>query len=151
MLRNSKAHAQPQQKTHLLPLSIDGTDGQTFDHFMMLAAYYADRIITCLGSEGLIANHAQIGVSLIFKCYSSVYHFVVSLSCHCCFFCWMQCLSTFRRYFAMLAGCLTLLWQIFLEDMIWFRYVADSIISSSLHETFQQLWMDWNNAVVLFL
>lgn len=51
----------------------------------MLAAYYADRIITCFGSEGLIANHAQIGVSLIFKCYSSVYHFVVSLSCHCCF------------------------------------------------------------------
>jgi len=41
-----RARVPLQQQTRRPPLlSIDGTDGQTLDHFITLTAYYADRVI----------------------------------------------------------------------------------------------------------
>jgi len=55
----SAARARPQQQTlrpPLLLLSIKGTDGRTLDRFMMLAEYYADRVITLVSLHVLRLN-----------------------------------------------------------------------------------------------
>jgi len=51
----------------------------------------------------------------------------INLLCIEMFAC-LQCLSTFRRYFAMLAACLVHQQEIFLEDLRWSRYVATEVV-----------------------
>jgi len=56
-----RARVPLQQQTRRPPLllSIDGTDGQTLDHFITLTAYYADRVI--VGDKTLLISLHHVG------------------------------------------------------------------------------------------